>query len=65
MERLQKFSDIGRAETKQDRFGNVFKNTVLYAIGTEEKAYKAACVDYIAGMTDRYAEKIFTELTTF
>lgn len=65
LERLQKFSDIGRAETKQDRFGNVFKNTVLYAIGTEEKAYKAACVDYIAGMTDRYAEKIFTELTTF
>ena len=30
-----------------------------------KKDYRLACIDYIAGMTDTYAEKIFDELTTF
>ena len=59
--RMKKYSDIGRAEGDTREYGN----TVIYRIDTSEDDYKTACIDYIAGMTDTYAEKIFDELTTF
>ncbi|MCH4188072.1 MAG: HD domain-containing protein [Megasphaera sp.] len=65
LERLKKYSDIGRAVADQDKFGNVFSNKIIYHIEHDEKDYRLACIDYIAGMTDTYAEKIFDELTTF
>lgn len=65
LERLEKYSDIGRAGTERDKFGNIFSNKIIYHIGDDEKDYRLACIDYIAGMTDTYAEKIFDELTTF
>lgn len=65
LERLKKYSDIGRAVAKNDPFGNPLGNKVIYAIADDEKVYRLACIDYIAGMTDTYAEKIFDELTTF
>ena len=58
---MKKYSDIGRAEGDTREYGN----TVIYRIDTSEDDYKTACIDYIAGMTDTYAEKIFDELTTF
>lgn len=64
-ERLQKFSDIGREVATTDKFGNAFGNHIMYYIERGEQDYRLACIDYIAGMTDTYAEKIFDELTTF
>lgn len=64
LERLYKYSDIGRKWVNVDAFGNPYGNQIIYAITTDEKAYRQACVDYIAGMTDRYAEKLFQEMTT-
>lgn len=65
LERMKKYSDVGRAVAVRDKFGNMFGNVVMYHISNSERAYKLACIDYIAGMTDTYAEKIFDELTTF
>ena len=65
LERMRKFSDIGRHIAKKDKFGNSFGNTIIYHISNSEQDYRRACIDYIAGMTDTYAEKIFDELTTF
>lgn len=65
LERMKKFSDLGRAIATKDKFGNTFGNTIMYHIAQNKADYYRACVDYIAGMTDRYAEKIFVELTTF
>ena len=65
LERMKKFSDVGRAVAQHDKFGNPFGNTIMYHIRDQKDDYCRACVDYIAGMTDRYAEKIFVELTTF
>lgn len=65
LERMRKFSDLGRAVARQDKFGNTFGNSIMYHISQSREEYLLACIDYIAGMTDRYAEKIFVELTTF
>ena len=65
LERMKKYSDIGRAVASRDKYGNAFGNAVIYHIADDEKDYRLACIDYIAGMTDTYAEKIFDELTTF
>ena len=59
--RMKKFSDSGRLEADPDEYGN----KVIYKISDSEDDYKKACIDYIAGMTDTYAEKIFGEMTTF
>ncbi len=58
---MKKFSDSGRLEADPDEYGN----KVIYRISDSEADYKKACIDYIAGMTDTYAEKIFGEMTTF
>lgn len=70
LERLKKYSDIGRAVADRDPFGNSFGNEIIYHIDQDDKVqsereYRRACIEYIAGMTDTYAEKIFDELTTF
>ncbi|MCH4179497.1 MAG: HD domain-containing protein [Megasphaera sp.] len=65
LERLKKYSDIGRAIADRDKFGNAFGNKIVYHIADDPKQYRLACIDYIAGMTDTYAEKNFDELTTF
>ena len=70
LERLKKYSDIGRAVADRDPFGNSFGNEIIYHIDQKDKVqsereYRRACIEYIAGMTDTYAEKIFDELTTF
>lgn len=58
---LEKYSDIGRC------FGQnsyQYNNDIIYNISTNPKCYSIACIDFIAGMTDNFADKIFTELTT-
>ena len=32
---------------------------------TQEQSYKQACIDYIAGMTDNFAERCFKEIISF
>ena len=41
-----------------------FNNRILYEL-THKKDYCRAVVDFISGMTDMFAIKIFHEITTF
>jgi dGTPase len=41
-----------------------YKNKIIYDINKEEDYYRAI-VDYISGMTDSFAIKVFNELTNF
>lgn len=43
---------------------NLFKNEILYDI-SKEKDYIQAITDFVSGMTDAFAIKMFEELTTF
>ncbi len=44
--------------------GNRYANKVVYDLASE-RDYLTAVTDYIAGMTDQFAIKLFDELTTF
>lgn len=57
---LSKYSDAGRREQKDGKY----QNEVLYHLGNRQ-AYIQAIVDYISGMTDHFAIKVFDEITTF
>jgi dGTPase len=57
---LYKFSDIGRKDAKSSKY----QNEVLYHL-EHRKSYIQAIVDYISGMSDSFAIKIFNEITTF
>jgi dGTPase len=54
---LIKYSDI---EERHQRF----TNELLYHI-EDEKSYSRAIIEFIAGMTDNFAEKIFDEVISF
>ena len=58
---LEKYSDIGRLYGQNSA---QYNNDIIYKISTNPKDYSIACIDFIEGMTDNYAEKIFTEITT-
>ena len=47
-----------------DRRSVRFKNTILYDLG-KEKDYYRSIIDFISGMTDMFAIKIFNEITMF
>jgi dGTPase len=51
-------------ETKHWEKMNEWKNHSLYNIDNPEDYYKL-CIDFISGMSDYYAIKIFDELTKF
>lgn len=61
---MEKYSDIGRAYIGGAASRAAYDNRVIYKIEECDRAYKQACIDFIAGMTDTFAEKIFTELIT-
>jgi dGTPase len=62
--RMEKYSDVGRAYAKEMGLDTDYANKVIYHLA-DRNDYCHACIDYIAGMTDTYAEKVFDELTTF
>jgi len=72
---LEKYSDIGRIQIDQKikKRQNTpsyypiggYNNKIVYDIMSDKKAYRRASIDFIAGMTDNFAEKIFKELTSF
>ena len=41
------------------------ENEKIYGILGDEKTYIRAILDYISGMTDRFAIKVFNELLTY
>ena len=43
---------------------NIYKNKKIYNI-KNEKDYLRSIIDFIAGMTDNFAIRVFNELTTF
>ena len=43
----------------------IFYNEKIYGILGDEKTYIRAILDYISGMTDRFAIKVFNELLTY
>lgn len=57
---LVKYSDIAPEERKAKKFDN----KVIYSIDKPED-YKLAIVEYISGMTDKFAKKSFEEITFF
>ncbi|MDD2389229.1 MAG: HD domain-containing protein [Desulfobacterales bacterium] len=57
---LLKFGEPNERESKT----NIYKNKILYNT-FEYDDYVLAAVDFISGMTDLFALKIFQELTTF
>lgn len=57
---LQKYSDSGRGDSKT----NKYQNEVLYNLENRND-YIQAIVDYISGMSDSFAIKVFNEITTF
>lgn len=72
LEWLMKYSDIGRESKKnprqwprgmaaQSRRSN---NVLLYRIAHDTNDYNMACLDFIAGMTDKFAERAFKEVTS-
>lgn len=57
---ISKYWDLtDRTETRH------LKNRVIYRVADGEQQYKAAILDYIAGMTDRYAIRMFNEIVSF
>ncbi len=59
IEKLKRYSDMGNKEPRKD----IFKNTLLYKLDNKQDFIKAI-IDYISSMTDKFAIKIFNELTT-
>lgn len=57
---LIKYSDLD----PDARFRQRFSNRVVYRIG-DRKSYKRSIIDFISGMTDRFAIKVFEELINF
>ena len=58
-------------ETELDMFSNMTEKTVkchnrkIYGYLETEDVYKGAIIDYISGMSDNYAIKVFNELITY
>ncbi len=57
---LVKYSNID----KQARLENRYQNKMIYNIKSRNH-YRQAIIDFISGMTDQFAIRIFEELTTF
>lgn len=57
---LYKYTAQGRKEMKNTKY----QNEVLYNL-ENKKEYVQAIVDYISGMSDNFAIRIFNEITTF
>lgn len=56
---ISKYWDIN------DRKNSKLKNNVVYKVREDIKDYKLAVVDFISGMTDQFALRVFNEIITF
>lgn len=66
LQHIFQYSTIVPTHKKQkEKFINKYENKKIYGNLAEEKTYAEAIIDYIAGMTDKYAIAVFNELLTF
>ena len=63
---LAKYTEIDSLPNEELRnFAQIYSNEKIYGRLEDEKTYIQAILDYIAGMTDRFAIKLFEELLTY
>ncbi len=60
LEWLQKYGNPGERNSVHNRY----ENKILYDLGSE-RDYQKAVIDFISGMTDLFAIRVFTETTRF
>ena len=74
LEWMLKYSDVGRetlgTRTLRQYWSTTMiaplrrsQNQVVYFLRNDPEDYTLACIDFIAGMTDNFAERIFQEIT--
>lgn len=56
---IQNYWDLSNREESR------LKNRIIYFVSQNETQYKKAIIDYISGMTDNYAIKIYEEIISF
>jgi len=56
---LKKYGNFKKSPDK-----NCYKNSVIYSLNSE-KDYLRAIIDFLAGMTDNFAKRVFDEIMTF
>ena len=62
---LNHFSTISLNDEKLEKERARYKNVKIYGNLETKEIYAQAIVDYISGMTDRYAVTIFNELLKY
>ena len=62
---MYKYCDDKYIKDHKISLGGTYRNKKAYGFVNTEKIYAAAVLDFIAGMTDRYAVKAFNELITY
>lgn len=62
---LMKYMDSDKIPAKYATKNENYRNKKIYNDISNEKVYVKAIFDYIAGMTDRYAVKLFEELINY
>ena len=58
-------SDVASKEELANELTEKYKNRKIYGLLETKKIYAQAIIDYISGMTDRYAIEIFNELIRY
>lgn len=64
---LLKYSNLRNKKNIKDKYSvkiRRYENNIIYNIENEND-YIRAIIDYISGMTDSFAIKVFNELTSF
>ena len=62
---LSRYCSISIVPQEYEQLSLSCENEKIYGSLSTEQEYIQAILDYIAGMTDRFAIKIFTELITY
>lgn len=62
---FQYSTTMPKHKRQKGKYIDKYENKKIYSGLSEEKIYAEAIVDYIAGMTDKYAIAVFNELITF
>ena len=62
---LIKYVDTSILPSEDLQRMSMFKNKKIFGILDDEKTFLQAIIDYISGMTDGYAIKVYNELITF
>lgn len=64
-ELIEEFIDFLQNYWDLNQKRNKLNNKIIYQVAKEEKDYYRAIIDFISGMTDNYAIKIYNEMISF